>query len=137
MGAWGTASHNGLIVATEPYEPRLDELLTGRVRVLVAGPEGRAIRGFVDFLDGSGNVLSSEPLGEVVLPWTADTWRKLFGCSNKARNRPSELNAGRPVLGGSRIEGDGLGTATIALSHTVGFRYDGSRRGNVLPLSDW
>ncbi len=113
----GTSGHAGLIVATEPQEPTLDEVLGGRARVSVVGPEGREVLFGLELLDAGGSVLTSEVLGTVSLPMRPADWQRLIEVRAAREADPSiylRASGGRLL-----VEADGLGCTRIPLTHSV------------------
>ena len=74
----GTSGHTGLIVTSDPPEPSLDQFWEGQVRPQVLGPANYRVDISVELLDGSGEKLSAEPVANLTLPMTEDSWGRAF-----------------------------------------------------------
>jgi len=113
----GTSSHVGLIVSTEPYEPTLDALLGGQVRVSILGPEGRTVKCGLEFLDAADKILAFEPLGTIRIPMAPGDWRNIV--DERGRNETDPSHYLRASAGRLVIDGEDLGCTRVRLSHSV------------------
>jgi hypothetical protein len=111
----GTSGHAGLIVTTDPYEPSLDALLEGRVRVSIYGPEGRTVACRLEFLDEAGKVLAFESLGNIRIPMPPNAWQSII--EEWAQKNADPSNYLGASAGRLTVEAEGLGSSRIWLSH--------------------
>lgn len=113
----GTVGHSGLIVGSEPPEPTLDEFWEGLTRLDVLGPMGAHVTVCVELLDGAGDLIVREAVGQLTLPLGPDTWRKAFSAFAGRDKHPwayLQASSGRIV-----VDGEELGVSHIPLHHVV------------------
>lgn len=113
----GTVSHSGLIVGSEPPEPTLDEFWEGLTRLDILGPTGAHVAVCVELLDGAGEVIVREAVGQLTLPLGSDTWGKAFAAFASRDKHPwayLQASAGRIAVDGAE-----LGVLHIPLHHVV------------------
>ena len=133
----GTSGHAGLVVTTDPYEPTLDGLLSGHVRVSVVGPEGRAVTFTLELLSAGGSVLASEALGTLALPMMSLDWDRLLAARSERERDPSSYM--RASGGRLLVESAGLGVAKVPLAHvSVPIRWlaQGTKRIELTLVND-
>ena len=112
----GVASHPGLIVTTDPYDPCLDDLWRNELSLSVNGPEGFSVSLTVELHTADGNKILSERVGDsMALPIRPDVW-----CSAFARFLGNEERAWKYLEAASctlEIFGDSLGRYLLKLDH--------------------
>ena len=112
----GVASHPGLIVTTDPYDPCLDDLWRNELSLSVNGPDGFAVSLRVELHTADGDQILSERVGDsMALPITPDVW-----CSAFARFLNDEDRAWKYVEAASctlEINGDSLGKCLLRFDH--------------------
>jgi hypothetical protein len=113
----GTLGHSGLFVGSEPPEPTLDEFWEGLTRLDVLGPTGARVTVCVELLDGTGNLIVREEVGQLILPLGPDTWRRAFAAFAGRDKHPwayLQASSGRIV-----VDGEELGASHIHLYRVV------------------
>ena len=112
----GIASHSGLVVTTDPYDPSLDLFWRNEVDLSVKGPEGFVVRLNASLYTAGGRKILSDPLGPPMeLPITPETWRRTFARFVGDRSRAWKyLEAACCTL---EINGESLGTCTLTFEH--------------------
>ena len=112
----GVASHPGLIVTTDPYDPCFDDLWRNELNLSVNGPEGFTVSLGVELHTADGDHILSERVADsMALPITPDVW-----CSAFARFLGDEDRAWKYLEAASctiEINGDSLGRCLLRLDH--------------------
>ena len=112
----GVASHSGLIVTTDPYDPCLDDLWRNELNLSVNGPEGFSVSLSIELHTADGDRILSERLSDsIALPITPHVWRSAF-----ARFLDDESRSWKYLAAASctlEINGDSLGRYLLRLDH--------------------
>jgi hypothetical protein len=109
----GTASHSGLAISLDPYNPSLDMFWEGEVEISVLGPAGHHVKCAVSLANASGDELLSEEVGTFDLPLGTAEWDKKFAqFANEESRSWTYLEA---ASGRFRINGDELGEYVLRL----------------------
>lgn len=113
----GSIGHSGLIATSEPLEPTLDEFWEGLAQISVMGPAGRQVTICVELLDGSGEPIAMEHVGQLTLPLQQGAWRTAFEVFKRREKDPwSYLGA---CSGRILVDGEDLGVVRIPLHRDV------------------
>ena len=112
----GVASHPGLIVTTDPYDPCLADLWRNELKASVNGPEGFSVSLAVELHTADGHRILSERVGgSMALPITPHEW-----CSAFAHFLDNEDRSWKYLEAASctiEINGDSLGRCQLRLDH--------------------
>ena len=112
----GVASHPGLIITTDPYDPNLDAFWRNEVALSVNGPEDFSVTLDVSLYAADGRKILSETVGPPLsLPITPDTWHRVFDHFLRDETRAWKyLDAASCTL---EIKGGSLGRCTLGFDH--------------------
>jgi hypothetical protein len=106
-----------LVVTPDPPNPSLDAMMSGLATCSVHGPKGRMVDFRLELMNGAGEVIHDEPLGQLELPVDRAAWKRLV------KERDAADSVGEPYFRASSgqllVNGQDIGGISIPLRHSM------------------